>query len=232
MVYPDKKLDVRACLAATCFGEASKESLDDLCRVAKVERFRESTLLELAGQPLEYLRLVVSGSIEIRARQSADVDIVAWDIGAGGWAPWLATLMQVTPDNDIHCTPSSCFVALPVKTVRQLLANEPQIYPQILKEMGERMRLLIGWTSQSILAKPDRRMAKLILLLAELHKLGDSQGSLQITQKRLADLARCSRQTANALLGMLEERGLVGLTYGKVEIKNFDDLVEFANGER
>jgi hypothetical protein len=75
-------------------------------------------------------------------------------------------------------------------------------------------------------------MAKLIHLLARDQKLKGNAGTLVAHQTRLASLARCSRQTANTLLGQLERRGLVRLSYGKFEVLDMAKLVAFADEEQ
>ena len=52
--------------------------------------------------------------------------------------------------------------------------------------------------------------------------------TLHVTQARLASLARCSRQTANEMLTVLEKNGLLVKTYGRIEIADLARLAEFA----
>jgi CRP-like cAMP-binding protein len=93
------------------------------------------------------------------------------------------------------------------------------------------MRLLTEWTGQSLLVGPEQRMAKLLYLMAREQKHPVNPTTLHVTQARLASLARCSRQTANALLSALEARGLISLAYGKFEIVNLAELAVFADAE-
>ena len=105
----------------------------------------------------------------------------------------------------------------------------PQLYPPIIRLIGRRMRLLIEWTGQSVLVGPVQRMAKLIHILALEQQAGGNSVSLRITQSRLAGLARCSRQTANALVNELASQGLLTCRYGVVAVPDLARLAAFAS---
>jgi CRP-like cAMP-binding protein len=110
-----------------------------------------------------------------------------------------------------------------------LCERYPQIYPVIIRQIGRRMRLLIEWTGQSVLVGPVQRLAKLLHIMAREQQLVAGSAKLHVTQARLASLARCSRQTANELIGVLEQKGLLVCGYSAVEIPDLDRLAEFAD---
>jgi len=205
--------------------------LDELVVHARVERYEVPTLLNAAGTPLQWLRLVVEGHIEIVARRASGREVSVSDVGPGAWATWLPCFIAAPPEHDFYSSASSCFIALPVAEVRRFCEQHPQMYPLVIGEIGQRLRLLMEWTGQSVLIGPEQRMAKLIHILARDQKIKTSPGSLQVTQNRLASLARCSRQSANTLLGALEKKGLIHLAYGKCDIPDMTRLAAFADDE-
>ena len=231
MVNPSPSFNVRGFLQPTVFGRLGPDVLDTLVAHATVERFDVPTLLNAAGQPLQWLRLVVQGGIEIVARRASGKEVAITDIGPGAWATWLPCFIPAPPEHDFYCATASVFIALPVSQVRTLCAEHPQIYPWIMAEIGQRLRLMMEWTGQSVLAGPEQRMAKLIHILARDQKVKGNTGTLLAHQTRLASLARCSRQTANGLLSQLEKRGLVHIAYGKVDILDMEKLSAFAEQE-
>lgn len=229
MVNPRSDINIRAFLQRTVLGRLGPETLDVLVSHARVERYAVQTLLNAAGTPLQWLRLVVEGHIEIVARSASGKEVSISDVGPGAWATWLPCFLPAALDHDLCASADSCFIALPVAEVRRCCEQHPEIYPWIMEDIGRRLRLLLEWTSQSVLVGPEQRMAKLIHILARDQKIGGLQGTLNVTQTRLAGLARCSRQSANTLLGALEKRGLIHLTYGKCEIPDMDQLAAFAD---
>lgn len=231
MVNPRASLDVRAFLKPTVFGQLGPDVLDEVTSRAVIERFEIATLLNAAGTPLERLRLVVEGSIAIIARKTSGKEVVISEVGPRGWAAWLPCFVEAPPNHDFYSGAKCCFIALPVKVVQSLCQEYPALYPLIIGEIGLRFRLLMEWASQSILLGPEQRMAKLIVLLAQEQKAVTSPSCIAITQNRLANLARCSRQSANVLLSNLEQKGLIQLLYGKCNIPDLTTLAAFADAE-
>ena len=229
MTNPSSQPDLRSLLQATAFGALGEEALNAACRSARIEQFKVPTVLSMAGEQPSYLRLVVKGHIEVIARNSSGAEFVVGYITAGGWATWLACFMDRPPENDFYSSPSATLIALPITEVRALCERFPQIYPLIIRQIGRRMRLLIEWTGQSVLVGPVQRMAKLLHILAREQQVAAYTVTLHISQARLASLARCSRQTANELIGVLEQKGLVVRGYSAIEIPHPNRLAVFAD---
>jgi CRP-like cAMP-binding protein len=229
MVNPRSEVNIRAFLQPTVFGRGAPELLDEIASLARVERYDVPTLLNAAGQPLQWLRLVVEGSIEIVARRASGKEVAITDVGPGGWATWLPCFLPVAPEHDFSSSSNSLFIALPVAGVRRFCELHPEFYPMISGEIGQRLRLVMEWTGQSVLVGPEQRMAKLIHVLSRDQRMKGNSGTLVVNQTRLASLARCSRQTANALLGHLEKSGLIRLSYGKFEVLDLARLAAFAD---
>jgi CRP-like cAMP-binding protein len=225
------EIDVRALLQSTVFGRLGDTALDEVVRFARIERYTTTTLLNAEGQSLEWLRLVVQGHIEILMRNASGKEVSISNIGPGGWATWLPCFMPTAPITNLYSSESSCYIALPVSRVRDFCDRHPTIFPLILAEVGQRMYLLLAWTGQSVMSGPEQRMAKLIHVLAREQKVAQTGGSLNVTQGRLASLARCSRQSANTLLGALEKRQLIRLAYGKCDIPDMALLAKFADDD-
>ena len=231
MVNPKTDVNVRAFLQPTVLGRLGAEVMEEIAAYARVERYEVPTRLNSAGTPLQWLRLVVDGHIEIVARRASGKEVSVSDVGRGSWATWLPCFVPAPPEHDFYSSAASCFIALPVQEVRAFCDRHPEMYPWIIAEIGQRLRLLMEWTGQSVLVGPEQRMAKLIHLLARDQKMTGNAGTLVVNQTRLASLARCSRQTANVLLGQLEKKELVSLSYGKFEVLDMAKLVAFADQE-
>ena len=231
MVNPHSALDKCAFLKDSVFGRLEDALLDEVIACARIERFNRPTLLNAAGTPLQTLRLVVCGHIEIVARRASGKEVSVSDIGPGAWATWLPCFIPSPLEHDFYCGAESCFIALAVSDVRRLCDEYPKLYPLVIADIGQRLRLLMEWTGQSVLVGPEQRMAKLIHILARDQKIGGNGGTLQVNQNRMAVLARCSRQSANSLLKKLEARGLIQLAYGRFDIPDLAQLSAFADQE-
>ena len=229
MTNPSAVPDIRSLLQSTVWGVAGDDVLDAVCAVARVEQFKTATLLSAAGEQPAYLRLVVNGHIEVVARNAGGAEFSVGYITPGGWATWLACFMEQPPEDDFYSSSSATCIALPIVEVQKLCERYPGLYPLIIRLIGHRMRLLIEWTGQSVLVGPVQRLAKLLHILAREKPTVSNSAKLQVTQARLANLARCSRQTANTLIGVLESKGLLVRGYSAVEIPDLLRLAAFAD---
>jgi CRP-like cAMP-binding protein len=229
MTNPSAVPDIRLLLQSTVWGAAGDDVLEAACRVARLEHFKTATLLSAAGEQPGYLRLVVSGHIEVVARNAGGAEFAVGYITSGGWATWLACFMGQPPDNDFYSSSKATCIAMPIADVQALCDRYPRLYPLIIRQIGRRMRLLIEWTGQSVLVGPVQRLAKLLHILAREKPIVSNSAKLQVTQARLASLARCSRQTANTLMGVLESKGLLVCGYSEVEIPDLQRLAAFAD---
>lgn len=222
--------DVAHLLAPSPFAKAGPEALRDIIPLARLERYTVPTLLSAAGEQPQSLRLVVQGHIELMARNALGDEFMLGYVSPGNWATWLSCFMEAPPDSDFYSSRNAVFLAFPVAEVRLLCARHPAIYPFIIRQIGRRMRLLTEWTGQSLLTAPLQRLAKLLHILAREQQATGNRCTLNLTQARLASLARCSRQTVNEMLQRMTAQGLLAVTYGKVDIKDLAGLAAFAEG--
>lgn len=223
-----KPVDIRTELSRTLFGMMGEDVLNRVSAAARVENYSSSCLLDSAGVHHVWLRYVRYGYIETIARSRSGEEVVVTEIGPRSWTSWLACFMKTPPGTDFYCSESASFIAIPVRLVRELCLEYPELSIVIIQEIGERMRRLLDWTGQSVLLSPDQRMAKLILLQAQMQGVQGNSGIINTTQSRLARMGRCTRQTAAHLLATLEVKGLIRKAYGKFEVGDFKALAAFA----
>jgi CRP-like cAMP-binding protein len=232
MRTPPTRAEIESLLKRTeVFGGLPEEDLRELAAAARIEQFKRPTLLNAAGHSLACLRLVLQGHLEIIARRPSGDEVAFGEIGPGGWATWLGCFVPKPPDHDFYSSANARFLALPVGVVRSVARRRPELFPRVIADIGVRMRQLMEWTGDSVLLGPQQRMAKLIHLLARMHGAALDGGVVPVTQSRLARVARCSRQSANALLQSLEARGLIAARYGRYEIRSLARLVEFIEAD-
>lgn len=75
---------------------------------------------------------------------------------------------------------------------------------------------------------------RLVSKLVELAHGNESEGmdlTLKISQSQLAEMVNLTRETTNKILSTLEKKGLVKLSYGKIEITNLAGLFLHAQGD-
>jgi CRP-like cAMP-binding protein len=222
---------VESHLRSTLLGRQGEEALQNLRSVAQLHRFEVPTLLCAAGMQPAHLYYVVEGSVELVARRASGDEFVISYVGSGGWATWLNCFMETPADYDFYSSAGATLIGLPVSDVRRFCERHPQVYPAIIQHIGRRMRLVLEWTGQSAMARPAQRMAKLLHVMAMEQQPATNHATVRLTQARLASMARCSRQTANALIAELQSQGLVEPAYGRYDLPDLQKLVAFASQE-
>ncbi|MDE2372107.1 MAG: Crp/Fnr family transcriptional regulator [Burkholderiales bacterium] len=211
------------------FGILPEAELQRLAGTCRLETYKVATLLSRAREPVQWHRLVLRGHIEISARDASGDEVVLTEFGPGSWPMWVACVTDVLPANDT-CSSAGCVcMAMPTAELRATCERWPQLYRRILIEVGMRMRMVMEWTSQSVLLRPEQRLAKLLVILARTHGITGTAGRLPITQARLARLAGCSRSSVSELLGLLRQRKLVDAHYGWMQFDDLGALTAFAD---
>lgn len=232
MRLPDPKHEIERLLRRNpVVGVLAQHERDALAALGRIERYRRPTLLNAAREPLEWIRLVIQGHVQVIARNAAGGEVALGDIGPGGWATWVGCFAPDPPEHDFYSSSAARFLALPTRAVRAVAGRNPELFPHVIAELGTRMRQLMEWAGDSVLMGPEQRMAKLLHLMARGHGITANSGDLQVTQTRLALVARCSRQSANLLVGALERRGLVTTGYGRFGIPDMAALAAFTAGD-
>ncbi|MEO7941666.1 MAG: cyclic nucleotide-binding domain-containing protein, partial [Burkholderiaceae bacterium] len=124
---------------------------DGLASQARIERCKSPTLLNAAHAPLESLRLVIQGHIEVIARTSAGGEVALGALGPGTWATWVGCFVAQPPNHDFYSSSDARFLALTTQSVRAAAQRNPVLYPLVIAELGVRMRQLMEWAGDAVL---------------------------------------------------------------------------------
>ena len=97
--------------------------------------------------------------------------------------------------------------------MRAVLAAHPQLYPEVLRLEAARFRASLDWQQQAMVSDRTRRIARLLLLMAQIS--GDTARTPRVraSGERLARVAQCSRETLRQSLAVLRGKGLIAQEY-------------------
>ncbi|HZD02209.1 MAG TPA: Crp/Fnr family transcriptional regulator [Actinomycetes bacterium] len=107
----------------------------------------------------------------------------------------------------------------------ELLRSDPRLVDGLLRSLGELVRRANRQTTDLVFLDLQGRVARKLLELAEAP--GANGGALrqrQFTQTELAHMVGGARQTVNLALRSLEERGLIRVSSGSIEILELEAL--------
>ena len=204
-----------------------------IAAAARVERYRERTLLVQRGASPEYIRYVAEGGVELIQTTSDGREAKLPPHRPGDWATWAGCLVDGPLPHDQWSAPSSVFVAFPKSIVRAEVADNPKALLEAVEIIGRSLRALMGWHFAVSLATDEQRLCQLLFHLGERSRQGGAeQSTATVTQEQIAQLGLGSRQRVARMLRKLEERGLIDMHYGYVAIRSLVRLREYGFEEQ
>ncbi|MEG2631976.1 MAG: Crp/Fnr family transcriptional regulator, partial [Comamonas sp.] len=146
------------------------------------------------------------------------------------WFGELSLFDQSPRSHDVYATEPSCVLQVPLTPLLQWLEQHPEHWRSLALLVTLKLRqALITLEDQSVLAAP-QRLARRLVNMAEDYGLRldttQSRRMLNLSQEQLARMLALSRQTTNQILQELQQRGMIRLYRGKLEILDLAKLRE------
>ena len=212
---PDALAILKACSVFATLGDAQ---LRELAGKARIERYSERTLLTLRGETPEYIRYIVSGSVDL-VLSTAEGGYSSLPMFEGRWATWLGCFGSEPLVHDLWSSAPATFVAYPTRDVQKAVANNAEALREVIEQVGEWTRFLTGWMLSFAAYGPEKRLVYL-LLLASSNACGIAREGqpAAVTQTHISQFGFGSRQKVSRLLRGLADRGLIEMKYGGVVI--------------
>ncbi|MBI5720905.1 MAG: Crp/Fnr family transcriptional regulator [Burkholderiales bacterium] len=161
---------------------------------------------------------VLEGLVRVASTDESGCTTTITGVLAGGWFGE-GTVLKREPCRYHAQALCRCRLAiLPAEGFDALLASSLRFNRFVMDQLNERLSQFIGAREWERLRRPDLRVA---CQLTQLHNavLNPRAGTLvKLRQQELADLAGLSRQCVNRSLAQLQERGLVRVQYGGVQV--------------
>lgn len=114
---------------------------------------------------------------------------------------------------------------VPQAAMLALLERQPVYWREVALLMSHKLRLSLINIEQMSLMPASARLAHRLLMIAEGYgEIEQARRVLQLPQEDLAAMLGLSRQTINSLLKSLEQQGIIGLSYGAIEVLDLPGL--------
>lgn len=214
----------------------------ELAQKSRIVRCDERTTLLSQGAEHKYLYLVIAGQLDFRGSTSEGDEITLATFGPGGVSSWFSVFHTTRARRDLVGNPGSILLAIPHQLIRTILAQNPSLYPYVIKYEAARVRALLDWQELFLTRDRTRRIALMLIQLAEARGGGargaeaseaeararvSKQPIVRLTGERLAQTTNCSRQTLLSSLRKLRDAGLIEQAYGEIRLLDIDGLRAF-----
>lgn len=177
------------------------------------------------GDPPCGLYAVLEGAVRISAVSAQGKEAVLSLVETPHWFGEICLFDNLPRTHDALATGACTLWQVPQVAILRILEQQPVFWRDMALLMSHKLRLSLINIEQISLMPASKRLAHRLLMIAQGY--GETEPArrvLQLPQEDLAAMLGLSRQTINSLLKALEQQGIVGLSYGAIEILDLNGL--------
>ncbi len=187
--------------------------------------YRRGDALFHQGDPSDGLHVVESGRLAVRVTTETGDSVTLDVIGPGRVVGELSLVRPGTARTaTVLALDDASTRMLTLDAFQALVREHPAVATTAAALLADTVERLTGQLVEALSVNVDRRVARRIWTLADLHGGPVPGTSLPLTQQEMADLAGAARPTVNQSLKRLEAQGAIALYRGGVRIVDADVL--------
>jgi len=187
--------------------------------IARRRRFVKDEVVFHAGDLGDTLHLIESGRFGVRVTTPLGETAMLSLLGPGDFFGVLALLdADARRTATVTALEKAETLSIRKEDFERIRREQPSVNEVLIGALGHRVEALSDSLLQALYTPVEARVLRCLLDAARLWG-GPSEGVvIPLTQDDIAELAGTTRQTANRVLKQAEERGLVRISRGRVEI--------------
>jgi CRP-like cAMP-binding protein len=200
----------------------------DVLAAARRRRFKRNEVVFHDGDPGDTLHLIVKGHFAVRVTTPLGDVATLRVLGPGEHFGELAVLQPGPRNGSVVSLDAGETMALHRDAVSELRARIPEIDTALAGALINEVRRLAGALVDALYVPAEQRMWRRLRELVDVYGADDVPVVIPVTQDDLAQLAGTTRPTANRVLRAGQEKGVVGLARGRIEIHDVAALRRLA----
>jgi CRP-like cAMP-binding protein len=209
------------------------EMLDDdeqraVLAAARRRRFKRNEVVFHDGDPGDTLHLVVQGHFAIRITTPLGDQAMVRVFGPADYFGELAMLSPGPRRGSAISLDGGETLSVHRDDFEALRANRPKINEMLTEALVEEVRRLSAALIEALYVPVERRVWLRLIDLVERFG-GDTPTVIPLTQDDIAQLAGTTRPTANRVLRTGEEKGVLELGRGRIEVRDRTALRRLAH---
>jgi len=202
---------------------------DSLLSVARVRRLSAGQRLFKRGDPPCGLYAMLEGTVRVGAVSEQGKEALLSLVEPPHWFGEIGLFDGQPRTHDAYGVGQCTLLHIPQNTLLALLDEYPQHWRQLALLMSQKLRMtFINLEQLSLLPAPTRLAHRLLMIAEGYGETTPPRRVLQLPQEQLAAMLSLSRQTTNQILKELQGQGIIGLSYGEIEILDAVRLRELA----
>ena len=200
-----------------------------LLAAARLRTLAAGQCLFKRGDPPCGLYAVLEGAVRISAVNAQGKEAVLSLVETPYWFGEICLFDNLPRTHDALAMGPCTLLQVPQAAMLALLEDHPAYWRDVALLMSHKLRLSLINIEQMSLMPASARLAHRLLMIAEGYgEIDQARRTLQLPQEDLAAMLGLSRQTTNSLLKALEQQGLIGLSYGAIEVLDLRGLQQAA----
>ena len=177
------------------------------------------------GDPPCGLYAVLEGAVRISAVNAQGKEAVLSLVETPYWFGEICLFDNLPRTHDALATGACTLLQVPQAAMLGILEKQPLYWRDMALLMSHKLRLSLINIEQISLMPASVRLAHRLLMIAQGYgEIEPARRVLQLPQEDLAAMLGLSRQTINSLLKALEQQGIIGLSYGAIEVLDLQGL--------
>lgn len=181
------------------------------------------------GDPPCGLYAVLEGAVRISAVNAQGKEAVLSLVETPYWFGEICLFDNLPRTHDALAMGPCTLLQVPQAAMLTILEDHPAYWRDVALLMSHKLRLSLINIEQMSLMPASARLAHRLLMIAQGYgEIDQARRTLQLPQEDLAAMLGLSRQTTNSLLKALEQQGLIGLSYGAIEVLDLRGLQQAA----
>ncbi|MFO0723088.1 MAG: Crp/Fnr family transcriptional regulator [Myxococcota bacterium] len=223
----EKAQDYRSLLAAgRWFSGLSTGVQDALLDAAVLERFAAGAVLFQRGDPPSGLCAVLEGALRVSSLSESGEESLLILLGAPAWFGEISALDRQPRTHDAAADVASVILRISQEALEEIGARQPELWRALGVLASHKLRLAFETMEDLAMLPLARRLARRLAMMAVGYgeQRGGSFRQLELSQDQLAQMLWTSRQSVNAILKDLEQRGFIRVSRGAIEILDYQSL--------
>ena len=207
------------------FSHLPAQLQDSLLATARLRQLTAGQYLFRRGDPPCGVYAVLEGAVRVSAVNAQGKEAVLSLVETPYWFGEICLFDGLPRTHDALAVGPCTLLQVPQPAMLEILDQRPAYWRDMALLMSHKLRLSLINIEQMSLMPASARIAHRLLMIAEGYgEIEHSRRVLQLPQEDLAAMLSLSRQTTNSLLKALELQGIIGLSYGAIEVLDLQRL--------
>jgi CRP/FNR family cyclic AMP-dependent transcriptional regulator len=212
------------------FSQLPDALAEALLSCARVKHLQDGQALFHRGEPVDGMYAVLEGALHITGVTREGKEAMLSMVEPPMWFGEIALFDRMPRTHDAVAVGPTTLLFVPLMALDELLEQQPRYWRHFGILMAFKVRLAFIALEDLSIVQPAERVARRLVWLAYCAVTGGQSGRCRLTikQTQLALMMALSRQTVNQLLRALEQRGVVRLSYGLIDVIDMPALIDAA----